>query len=178
MASIPETMRTISKDIQNVFEELMKLMLRKNLRSALNPLGNGNKLIYNNFTGKYERGLINSTQEDTINKYNYIMTPDSIGWSDDYYANFRVMAKFIKNNNPQKFPTGNAKMHNLLKSKAKITFSSEKNSGIAQYKNFIFLLGSKNIQNLISDKQEKYSFTFDIPYIDTFKYLENIGKTF
>ena len=98
MSTIPDTMRIIARNVQHTFEELIKLLLRKSLRPILNPLGSNTKVVYNTFRGKYERGFIGSSSEDNINKYSYIMTHDSLGWTDEMLANFKIMAKFIKNN--------------------------------------------------------------------------------
>ena len=185
MATIPDTMRTIARDVQHAFEELMKLLLRKTLRPALNPLGNNTKVIYNTYKGKYERGLVGSIPDDNINKYSYIMTHDSLGWVDDSLTNFRVLAKFIKNNVPQRFPAGHAKIRNTILSKSNIAFSDKEakghlNSGrmplLTQYKNFLTFLTSKSMQQVIANRKASFMYTSDVPYSHSFKQLEGIGK--
>ena len=186
MTTIPDTMRTISRDIQHTFEELMKLLLRKTLRPTLNPLGNNTKVVYNTFRGRYERGFIGSSPEDNINKYSYLMTHDSLGWAEDTLVNFKVLAKFIKNSNtPQRFPAGHGKIRNLLLSKSPVAFSEKEakvhtNTGrihlLTQYKNFLGFLTSKNMQNVIANKRAAFSYTSDVPYSHSFKQLEGIGK--
>lgn len=185
MTTIPDTMRTIARDVQSTFEELVKLLLRKTLRPTLNPLGNNSRIIYNTFKGKYERGLIGSLPEDNINKYSYIMTHESLGWIDDNLANFRVLAKFIKNSNPQRFPSGYAKIRNTLLTKSPVAYSDKEIKtytfggrlpGLTQYKNFLTFLTSKNMQSIIANKKASFSYAADIPYTHSFKQLENIGK--
>ena len=146
MSTIPDTMKIIAKDIQGVFEELVKLLLRKSLHPTLNPLGQNTKIVYNTIKGRYERGLIGSSPDDNINKYTYTMTNDSLGWSDEVLVNFKVMAKFIKSNSTQKFPTRLVKTHNALKTKTRVAFSdketrqyimTDRTSILTQYKNFV-----------------------------------------
>ncbi|XWV26147.1 hypothetical protein QJ857_gp0932 [Tupanvirus soda lake] len=185
MSTIPDTMRIIAKDVQGVFEELVKLLLRKSLRPTLNPLGQNTKIVYNSFKGRYERGLIGSSPDDNINKYTYTMTNESLGWSDEVLANFKVMAKFIKSNVTQRFPAGHAKTHNYLKSKARVAFSDKEAKQhalngrtpiLTQYKNFLSFLTSRNMQSVITNKNASFTYTSDIPYTHAFKQLESIGK--
>lgn len=184
MSSIPDTMKIIAQDIKNTFEELMKLLLRKTLRPMLNPLSS-NKVVYNSFLRKYERGLINT--DDNICKYSYVMTHDCLGWTDDNVTNFRVLAKYIKNNNLARFPLGYAKIHNTLLIRNRVAYSErDKNISISNsifkpqpyscYKNFIEFLAVRNIQNIISNKKAAFAYTCDIPYSECYKQLESIGK--
>lgn len=185
MSSIPEKMKIISKDIQYTFEELIKLLVRKTLRPALNPLNANTKIVYNNIRGRYERGYVGSAPDDSINKYNYIMTNDSLGWCDEILVNFKVMAKFIKNNVSQRFPAGNANVLNRIKSKSRVAFSDREGEyqlltgnvpSFSQYKNFLSFFASRSMQNIIANKKSTFSYASDIPYTHSFKQLENIGK--
>lgn len=203
MTTIPDTMRIIAKDVQCTFEELIKLLIRKSLRPALNPLGQNTKIVYNVFRSRYERGFIGSSPEDNINKYSYIMTNDSIGWTGESITNFKVMAKFMKNSIPLRFPQGNTSTHNLLKSKSRVPFSDHEpkhfiskmpsvsanpqipaglthsGNGVpssTQYKNFLSLLTSRNMQSVIANKKAAFAYTSDVPYTHAFKPLESIGK--
>lgn len=178
MSTIPDTLKNISRDIQHAFEELLKLLLRKSLRPTLNPLKANTNIVYNNFRGRYERGFIGSSSEDNINKYSYVMTHDSLGWDGETLANFKVMAKFIKVNTPQRFPAGNTKTYNALKTKAKVAFSEKetKNSTFPQYCNFLNSLTSKTIRGVIVNRKTSFFYTSNIPYTHAFKQLENIGK--
>ena len=175
-------MRTISKDIQSVFEELIKLLLRKSLRPALNPLGNNTKIVYNTYRGRYERGLIGSSSDDNINKYNYTMTHESLGWADEVLANFKATAKFMKNSTvAARVPAGST-LHNS-KCKSKIAFSDKEihhaKLGVpphAQYRNFLTFLTSRNMQCVIANKNSALTYSSDIPYTHTFRHFENIGR--
>jgi hypothetical protein len=171
-------MRTISRDVQHTFEELLKLLLRKSLRPTLNPLGTNTKIVYNTFRGRYERGFVGSSPDDNISKYSYIMTHESLGWNGEILANFRVLAKFIKNNTPQRFPAGNAKTHNTLKTKSKVAFSDKENKNpcLSQYNNFLNFLTSKTMHSVIANRKASFSYTSDIPYTHSFKQLESIGR--
>lgn len=184
MTTIPEIMKTISKDVQNTFEELVKLLLRKSLRPVLNPLGPNTKIVYNSYRGRFERGFIGATPDDNINKYSYIMTYDSLGWANDVLANFRALAKFIKNNVAHRHPAGHTHNHNRNKERSKVAFSTNesKYSPIApivhptQYSHFLNVLESRSMQGIISNKKASFAYTSDIPYQYSFKQLESIGK--
>lgn len=189
MSTISDIMACISKDIQSVFGELVKLLLRKTLNSKINP--NKNKeTIYNAHLGKYVRRITNSSNEDHVGKYNYVMTYESLGWTDEILANFKIIAKFIKKKNhcPQIPPKCNMiKNTNKKKDlvyKTKIMFSDKEDKhyvnmrmrSCAQYDNLLNFLTSKNMQSVISNKKASFTRTSDIPYTHSFKQLESIGK--
>ena len=182
METIPDMMKNVSRNIQNTFEELIKLVLRKTLRPILNPLGPNTKVVYNNFLGKYERGFIGSCPEDSINKYNYVLTHDCLGWADDVLTNFRILAKFIKNNALQKSLTNSKST--AFNQKVKLPYLDERGQSNkcckcktdSQYKNFLLMLESRSIQNIISNKRPTMPYTSDMTYKDSFRQLENIGK--
>lgn len=179
MLTIQDTMKTISRDVQNTFEELVKLLLRKSLRPILNPLNQNTKIVYNKFRGKYERGFIGSASDDNINKYTYTMTHESLGWTNEVLANFKIMAKFMKNNVAQRFPAGSAKIHNTIKPKSQIAFSDKNRNKphiSSQYRNFLNFLNSRSMQKIISNKLASFTYTADIPYTHAFKQLESIGR--
>jgi len=199
MSTIPETMKIIANDIQNTFEELMKLLLRKTLPPILNPLGPNTSVIYNTYLGRYERGFVGSVCDDSINRYNYIMTHDSLGWTDDVMTNFKAVAKFIKNSIVPRFPESNTKLHNSIKLKSKVPFTDLKKiskgktpnlskshcaeclspqltSSYVQYKNFLSHITTKTMSNIIANKYASFLYTSDIPYVSAFKQLESIGK--
>jgi hypothetical protein len=183
MATIPDTMRIIAKDIQNTFDELVKLLLRKSLHPVLNPLHPNAKIVYNSFRNKYERGMVGSTSGDNINKYSYLMTHDSLGWNDEVLANFKIMAKFIKNNTPVKFPTDNTKQYKKLNSTSKVAFSDREIKDVfnrmrtlTQYQKLLSFLSSKSAHRIITNKRATFTYLSDIPYTYSFRQLESIGK--
>src|SRR5579872_2480012 len=193
MTTIPETINTISHDIQHAFEELMKLLLRKTLRPTLNPLGPNTKIVYNPKLMRFERGWIGSTPADNINKYSYILTHDCLGWVSDAITNFRVFAKFIKNNYPPRYPQGAAKTHNAKLPRIEMAYSHRqrvvaKAQGLvpnilpaqpapySAYKNFIDMLTARNMQNTISNRRAFGAYGCDVPYTDSFKQLESVGR--
>ena len=69
MFTISDTMIKISLEIQDVFEELLKSVLRKTLQPILNPLNPSNRVIDNPI--------------HNINGYTYILMHDCLGWTDD-----------------------------------------------------------------------------------------------
>ena len=124
MTTIPELIKTLSDDVQHAFEELMKLLLRKTLRPTLNPLGPNTKVVFNPKLQKYERGYIGASPDDNINKYSYILTHDCLGWVSDSVTNFKVYAKFMRNNYPPRYPQGASKTHNAKLTKSEVAYSS------------------------------------------------------
>ncbi|MEM0354069.1 MAG: hypothetical protein QXW79_00670 [Thermoplasmata archaeon] len=183
MSRVPKTIELISQSIQSAFGELVKLLIGKTLRPTLNPLGSNVRTIYNTSCGKNGRTLIGSNPVDNMNKYNYKMTHDSLGWTGDNLANFKVMAKFIKNNAVQRFPSGYSKIRNTLLSKSPVAFSDKEvrdnNPNIcttSQYKNFLSFLFTKSMTQVIYNRKGSFAYTSDIPYKYSFKQLENIGQ--
>ena len=186
MATVPEIINNISHDIQHTFEQLMKLVLRKTLHPTLNPLGPNTRVIYNPSTGKYERGYIGYSPDDNINKYSYLLTNDCLGWAGDSVTTFKVLAKFIKNKNPSRSPQGAAYTRNGRLPKNYVAYSgTAKKYALttgrilkypSQYKNFIEYIFAQNMQSIISNRDASYAYTCDVPFIDCFEQLENIGQ--
>jgi hypothetical protein len=184
MTTVPELINTISHDVQHVFEELMKLLLRKTLRPTLNPFGPNTKNVYNPRTGKVEKKYPGGSPTDNINKYSYSMTHDCLGWVNDSITTFKSLAKFIRNNYPPRHPQGAAITHNAKLSKTSIAYSERQRQYLAttnkipltQYKNFLEIITSRNMQNIISNRKAYAAFICDVPYMDCFKQLESIGR--
>lgn len=193
MTTIPELIKTISDDVQHAFEELTKLLLRKTLRPTLNPLGANTKVVYNPKTQKYERGYIGASPDDNINKYSYIMTNECLGWVADAITNFKVYAKFMKNNYPSRYPQGASNTHNAKLKKSEMAYSGRERLYAAsqgkilpktqyatpaynQYKNFIEYLTARNMLSTISNRKAGFAYACDVPYTDSFKQLESIGR--
>lgn len=171
MSTIPDTINKISNNIQLSFSELVKLLLRKSLPPVLNPTKSD--YVHNICKGRYEKGLAKS-RSDNINRYFYTMTRESLGWTDDILANFKITAKFPKGNLIHRFPVGDSQTHNKLKQISKIAFTKMDNK--TQYKKILNLLASRNINSIIANKSGNFIFLSDIPYTHAFKQLEQIGK--
>jgi hypothetical protein len=97
---ISDKIDNISKSIQNGFSELIKIVLKKSIKSS--PDSNKNTFyldkIYNKFTGKYEEPIdSDSSTNNIVNKYNYHITKESIGWSDDIFVFFKIHFKEFNN---------------------------------------------------------------------------------
>ena len=173
METIPDTMKNVVRDIQCTFEELVKLLLRKTLPSVLNPLGPNTRVVYNAFLCRYERGFVGSAPFDNINKYHYLITNDSLGWTNDLLVNFKVISKSIKHDISRKLsapesltdPSANASKYGKGQ-KTKIP-----------YREIICYLTSKKTHPaLASGKKDHKIYTADVPYHEAFRQLENIGK--
>ena len=164
MTTIPDTMKIISKEIQCVFEELIKLLLRKTLPPSLNPLGpaSTSNIVYNNYRGKYERGLITSCSHDNVGKYIYSMTHDSLGWIDNNLVNFRAVAKYIRYNVQPKLPVVYNDSLGTIR-----TYS---------YNSFITCLTSRSMQSVIANRRGSAVYISDLPYTDSFRQLEAVGR--
>ena len=92
MSTIPELVRTVSNDIQETFDELIKLVIRKTVPPAFNRTSAPS--IFNPFTGLNEPGLVVGCNSDLINKYTYRITNRALGWTDDQIISFRMTARF------------------------------------------------------------------------------------
>lgn len=193
MTTIPDTVENICKKIQTVFEELIKLLIRKTVNPVTNNLGQ-NRIVYNLNTCRYERGHVGKSSGDKINKYSYQITKDSLGWTDEIFANFKMTAKIIKSNTVKRFPAS-TKNHNIAKQNSKIVFvGSGSNTGsklnsrsksyssinrtkiLNQYNDFIKNITSRNIGNILSNNNGAYIYVTSIPYSKSFRKLESIGK--
>ncbi|RYE12765.1 MAG: hypothetical protein EOP34_10205 [Rickettsiales bacterium] len=184
MTTIPELFKIISNDIQATFEELMKLTLRKSLRPTLNPYIQNVKVLYNPATGKYERGYVGSSGDDNVNKYNYSLTNECLGWVDDNITAFKVSARIIKSNFPARKPQLSGSYYSKL-TKVKVAYNNrEQKAGLVlaklanckKYSSLIELLFARNMQNLISNQKAGACFVCDISYIDSFRDLESVGQ--
>lgn len=160
MMPIPDKIKIISKETQNVFEELLKLLLRKTLRPIVNTKQRNN-VVFNSYKCKYERGLSGPNSNDNINKYNYYITHDSLGWSGEILVNFKIVSK-CNSNNP--------------KSKSRVSYKDRKQNLLCQYNKFLNYMTNRNINTIINNNKSSNNYTTDVPYTDSFKQLESIGQ--
>lgn len=179
-SSILTMMNNISKNIQRVFEEIVKLLIRKNITPSVNPNGSRN-LVYNNFLQRYERANIGTLYDDSVDIYNYFMTFESIGWNNDVFANFKLIPKFNRNisnirrqkQKKQKIPfidqnqTRNCKYNNLNQTR----HSTGKKKRMLHTGNIY-----KSVIDIIINKKITSGYSSDILYPLTFKDLEIIGR--
>ena len=197
MSTILDRIKNISNEIQITFEELVKLLLRKTLPPVLNQINQRDGYVYNSSRGRYERGLIRSSGEDNINKYNYAITNDSLGWTGESIISFKAIAKTVKGSvikqkikptskmlSVQKTPTCAQKLApnsaQKLAPNMRIPFSNTDadplplltNRNIAP-KN-LSIQTKLGIHNIIANK--KTSYTSDILYPSAYKHLEDIGQ--
>ena len=94
--SIFTVMNNISTNIQHVFEEIVKQLVRKIVSPIAFPPNRKPVTIYNNYLQRYERAVLGSSYNDSVDKYNYFMTHESIGWNNDVFANFKLIPRFTK----------------------------------------------------------------------------------
>lgn len=185
MTSVPETMKIIADDVQLVAKELIRLLLRKTIRPSINPISTNSKVVYNTHTCRYERGLLGSTADDNVNKYNFSLTFESLGWTDDIFVNFRTVAKIIQSSDPiNKFPSVCGSNRQLI-GKARVAFSDRdskqnqlmgKNNTPTQYNNLVDFISNRSMRSIIGNKSAAAIFVADLPYSQTFKMLESIGQ--
>jgi hypothetical protein len=93
MTTIVETITNISENIQESFSELIKLVLRKTITPVLNPLGRNSRTLYNASTGRFERGYVGYDPSDSVNKYTYQMTTETLGWTGNDIVTFKITPK-------------------------------------------------------------------------------------
>jgi len=171
MSNVEDDLKIISRDIQNAFEELIRLLLRKTLKPVLNQISPRTKKIKNNFLDRYERGYLGSCSEDKIGNYCYILTHDCLGWVDDNINNFKIVPKFIKNTQTQSY----GKNNNRLNLKSRISAGDKTCRLRTDYQNLIELINTRNVQNLIASGKNALSYHCGISYKDCFKNLQSIG---
>jgi hypothetical protein len=186
MSTIAETIENISDDIQSTFEHLIKLVVRKTLRPPLNPLSPNEKIIHNPFTNRYERAFIGSSAEDNVNKYNYQLTHECLGWTDDYITNFKLTAKFIKSNYPPRKPATinrNSKLTNLAVPFNNRVITAQSNTGAPSlltptnlFRNTIENILSRSMMGIISNRRGESAYTTDMSYTDSWKQFNGIGN--
>jgi hypothetical protein len=179
MSTIPGTVDKISTDIQNVFEQMMKLILRKTLRPTLNPLKPNDKIIYNPYTKKYERQFVGASPDEHITNYNYQMTSDCLGWSGDYITSFKLTGKFIKNSFPTRHPGNinkNAKLTNVLLAYNSRALADSKADPINSFRTTMETLMGRTMLNTVSNNRGEFVYNTDVSYTDCWKQLNSIGQ--
>lgn len=144
-------MAEISKSIQSVFEELIKLLLRKTLHGSLNKSAKTTVTSAHVFN-----------QKDSVHKYTYHMTKHSLGWDNQMLANIKIFSKQCKN------ATG--------KNNGKTNQSTAK--FIPSYVHYTDLANTMSVQDLTNRiaNNRLLFYTVDLPYIHCFRKLELLGK--
>lgn len=184
--TVSETIGIISKDVQQVFDDLMKLILRKTLRPTLNPLGSNTITAFNTRTQKYETVIQSSNPDFGINKYNYTMIVECIGWCGDSITTMKAISKISPGNYPERHPQGQLETRNTRLVRNRTVYSTREQKEAAEkkalisrstteYKRFIEFISAKNMQNIIANRKSSFAYSCDIPYMDCFKQLANIG---
>ena len=141
--TIPATIQKIATDVQGVANELIKQMLKKSIRLP-----------------------------EKANNYSYILSNQCIGWTDNAVTNFKLYAKFIKNNKARNiFPVAYSPRERIAYENSVKTIDNKE----LPYKKFVDVLTAENIQTLIINNQGGVTYTCDVLYTDSFQQLETIG---
>lgn len=179
MATVTSTIRTISRQTQEVFSELIKLVLRRSIRTPhANPLG----------TSLRPPGGINRLADNPVFMYTYSMTHDTLGWTGDSYVNMRVRPRYAKNANTSvtrnwRRPTSRSTCSNVitdtpvpLNDRCCQTGCYVKNSPSNQ--KVCCCAPTRTLVNIITnrDPTPTVAYITELSYIDTFKPLESIGR--
>ena len=176
MSTIVETIQNISNDVQSTFEHLIKLVVRKTLRPPLNPLSKSDRVCFNPYTGKNEREYIGNWSEDIVNKYNYHLTNDCLGWVDDNITEFRLTAKFIKNTFPARKPATINRYSKLTN--VAVPYSAyylngrDKNGNVPQtgvaplntFRSAIESILGRSMMNIMVNRKGEFAFTTNLSY--------------
>jgi hypothetical protein len=85
-------MKTLSKDIKNVFDELIKLLIKKNLKTPVNP--SITKASTSDGICIY-KPKSNRNGDDVISRYIFTMTNESLGWTGCVMMDFELILKSI-----------------------------------------------------------------------------------
>lgn len=185
--TISEQIRLISNDIQETFEELIKLVIRKSIPPGLNKIAP--KTVFNPFTGMGEQALIIGCNGDCVNKYTYRITNRALGWTDDIIVSFRMNVKFAKTADniypTSKIPcnSGNTNCSsseyrcNVLGSNTPLPIALTVPSTVNPTEVFKYMMDNI-FSNNISRSCGKFAdpnFDVDATYSDIFKILNSIG---
>ena len=152
MTTILETILHVSENIQETFTELIKLVLRKTIRPTLNPLGR-NYSLYNQSTGRRERGYVGADRADHINKYTYQMVTDTLGWITDNMVVFKI--------SPKSMPK---------------TVIANPNRSSMNFKNFMEWVTARNARGTNVNKKSEFAHICSMTFTDSFNQLGLIGE--
>lgn len=182
--TILETVENISDNIQETFTELIKLVLRKTIRPALNPLGRNTRVLYNSGTNRYERGFVGHDPSDNINKYTYHMVSDTLGWTSNNDVLFKISPKSM----PRQIISRGIVRGQLSRSSAPSTalfpnrinpFFPSNNSGRIHnmcFKKFTEHVIARTSVNTNSGIKTEFVYSCAMTYTDGFVQLNSIGQ--
>ena len=161
METIPQTMKKISILIDNVFESIIKLMLKKII---------GSNVLYNKHRNtNTPKNVYNMKIDEKINCYVYTMSSDSIGWTSDVYLKFSFTSKqkALITNKLKKTPTL------LLGTKIKLPISSDdKKHSIPNSKHMC----NNTVTYIVNNILPANNYNSSTPYYIAMKYLNIIGE--
>lgn len=174
MSTIVDTIANISGLVQRSFSELTKLVLRKTIRPTLNPLGRNTKVVYNAYTGQYERGFVGYDPSDSVNKYLYQMDSSTIGWKGDNLVSFKMSPKTASN---PMFNPGQARSPNYPLPVNPIPLSLG-GSGLksTSFRILIEKIAAQSATATIINRKSAYTYMCNMAYSDTFQQLNQIGQ--
>lgn len=155
MTTIPLIVSDISRTTQRAFAELIKMVLRKSIRPALNPMTSHSRIFHNAYPG-YDRGFIPYNVDDAVNKYHYWLTNDCLGWMGENFATFNFMYKSTRRHLPKPY---------LIR-----------NPTIIDFENLIVNCSTKMTVNTISNRRGGNVYVTSAPYSECFKELNSIGE--
>jgi hypothetical protein len=99
MDTISDNMKTLSKDIKSVFEELIKLLIKKNLKTPVNPSVNTKSLC--SASSSTSEGKIyvykpkSERNDDVVSRFVFSMTNESLGWTGCVMVDFELITKSV-----------------------------------------------------------------------------------
>ena len=174
MATIVDTIANISGLVQRSFSELVKLTLRKTIRPVLNPLGRNTKIVYNSYTGKYERGFVGFDPSDSVNKYLYQMDSTTIGWNGDNIVSFKMTPKTASN---PMFSPSQTRAPNAPLPVNPIPLSLG-GAGLksTSFRILVSNIASQSATATIINRKSGFTYMCNMAYTDSFDQLNQIGQ--
>lgn len=151
--SIKDIINNITNDIQDVYEEIIKLIIKKN--------------------------MIQNQDNSIINKYTYNITNDNLGWKDDIITTFKAIPKFIKSeNNKLKMKESNLLTFIKMNNNKQYTIDIPYSQVYKQLENIGYDIINSNKTSLIKNKLynlNKDLMIFENDYLDLYlDYIEMI----
>lgn len=178
MTTLTDKIFNIADAVQNTFEELIKLVLSKDLLPTIKNAKKGNqKTVYNSVTKKYQREYNIVDPDKNIDKYYYRLTNKSLGWMGESFAFFEATPKMIKNRGlPKRFPSVNVRNLNM----APVAFSSTSNklSGLLNnsYQNLSQVIHANNMLRSVTNLDGSAVYQSYVAFSDIWKLLVFVGE--
>lgn len=181
-STVTPLFKEISENISSTFENLIKLVLEKNLRPVLQPLKEDIKTVYNVTIGQDVRVYIPFNPDQNINNYYYRPTQKCIGWTSDFITTFGAKGKFTKNNFPKRHPSST----NIVFDQTQVAYDDKgyrlnSISNVLVYNSIselvsVIINNNTNMLDVVSNNRAHYEYVCNVSYTSIHNFLALIGE--